>query len=170
MCMRFTVQPIIISSFLSLTIFTTNVSQDTNFMFWANYWVECCFRMESLFWSLRLCVYLFDTEQEHVDVRVQLIHPLQLDDIDSTKRFQDLVSKIRVEYHPHWQLHDTFVLLHFSSENLQSLYNWTVSIYKHLRFYSKLSYQDTWLQFSMVTRRMFTVPLSKASWSIHFGF
>tara|TARA_Y100001956_G_C3940023_1_gene108178 strand:- start:9 stop:209 length:201 start_codon:yes stop_codon:yes gene_type:complete len=53
------------------------------------------------FSSLRLCVYLFDTEQEHVDVRVQLIHPLQLDDIDSTKRFQDLVSKTRVEYHPH---------------------------------------------------------------------
>ena len=53
------------------------------------------------FSSLRLGVYLFDTEQEHVDVRVQLIHPLQLGGIDSTKKFQDLELKTRIEYHPH---------------------------------------------------------------------
>ena len=53
------------------------------------------------FSSLRLGVYLFDTEQEHVDVHVQLIHPLQLDGISSTKRYQDLELKTRFEYDPH---------------------------------------------------------------------
>ena len=58
-----------------------------------------CFDLCILFFKA-LCV-PFDTEQEHVDVRVQLIHPLQLGGIDSTKRFQDLELKTRIEYHPH---------------------------------------------------------------------
>ena len=60
MCMTFTGQTITILSFLSLTIFTANVSQDTNCMIWANYWFECCFWMESLFcekvvWVIEKC-------------------------------------------------------------------------------------------------------------------
>ena len=61
------------------------------------------------FSSLGLGEYLFDIEQGHEDVHVQLIHLLQLDDIDSTKRYQDLEWKTRTEYHPHLQLHETFV-------------------------------------------------------------
>ena len=53
------------------------------------------------FSSLGLSEYLFYIEQEHEDVHVQLIHPLQLDDINSTKRYQDLEWKKRTEYHPH---------------------------------------------------------------------
>ena len=79
------------------------------------------FVLLSAFSSLTLDVYLFDTEQEHEDVRVQLIHPLQLDGTYSTKRCQDLEWKTRLECHPHLQLHDTFVSLHSSQENLQSL-------------------------------------------------
>ena len=51
--------------------------------------------------SLRPGVSLFYIEQEHVDVHEQLIHPLQLDDIDNTKIYQDLELKTRIEYHPH---------------------------------------------------------------------
>ena len=84
------------------------------------FWDEI-FVLLSAFYPLTLDVSLSCIALEHVDVRVQLMHPFQQYDTYSTKRCQDLGWKKGLEYHPHLQLHDTVVSLHSSQENLQSL-------------------------------------------------